>query len=146
MSNKTFAIAEPSKGPFGVLILLGALILPTLGFVAMTGMTKRSLTVDASGVTLSTPVYGGTVAKGDLKVAEAKALDLEKDTPYALKVRTNGIGLPGLMEGWFTLNNDEKVLASITDPTHVVYIPTTKGHAIMASVADPAAVLDALKK
>jgi phosphosulfolactate phosphohydrolase-like enzyme len=40
------------------------------------------------------------------------------------------------MEGWFKLKNKEKALVFVTDKSHIVYVPTTKGYSVMMSVLD----------
>jgi hypothetical protein len=39
-----------------------------------------------------------------------------------------------------------KALLYVTDRTHVARIPTTEGYTVMLSVADPAALIEELKR
>ena len=58
-------------------------------------------------------------------------------------MRTNGVGLPGFLLGWFRLDNGERALIAVTDRGRVVYVPYVEG-LLLVSVADPAAMLDSL--
>jgi hypothetical protein len=54
--------------------------------------------------------------------------------------------LPGYSAGWFRLRNGEKALAFVTDRQRVLYFPTWKGYSILLSVAEPDAMLAALRR
>ena len=64
-----------------------------------------------------------------------RIIDLNTQTEYKPRIRTNGIGLPGYEEGWFKLRNNEKALLFVTDYSRVVYIPTDKGYSLLLSVS-----------
>lgn len=49
-----------------------------------------------------------------------------------MDIRTNGIGLPGLLVGWFR-GDGEKYKLYVTDKENVLYIPTKKGYTILIS-------------
>ena len=53
--------------------------------------------------------------------------------------------LGGYRAGWFRLRNGEKALVYVTDPSRVVYIPTTEGYAVMVSPHEPDAFLAAVR-
>lgn len=145
MRNKSFSMGKPSPGGVigvGFITVIGMGI---LAFASHALSAKRTVTIDPRGLSIEHSMYATTIAKADLKVADAKVLDLSKDTGYVPTLRTNGTGLPGLREGWFKLENGEKALVVVTDMNHVAYIPTTQGHAVLVSVADPAALIAALK-
>jgi hypothetical protein len=57
-----------------------------------------------------------------------------------------GTGLPGYRAGWFRLRNGEKALVSLTDTHHVVYVPTSRGFALLLSPAEPDRVLAAVRR
>ena len=75
----------------------------------------------------------------------AKVADLAADPEHRPVLRTNGAGLPGYGSGWFKLANGEKALLFVTD-RRVVYLPTREGYAVLLSVADPEAFLEALRQ
>jgi hypothetical protein len=71
-------------------------------------------------------------------------VDLDADSTLRPVRRTNGIGLPGLSEGWFRLANGEKALMFVTDRDGVVYIPTRDGYSVLLSTVTPDEFLESL--
>ena len=69
-------------------------------------------------------LYGRRIPLGDLMVEQARIVHLGEDREYSLRLRTNGIGLPGYPSGWFKMRNGEKALAFVTQKRSVVRIPT----------------------
>ena len=57
-----------------------------------------------------------------------------------------GTGLPGYSAGWFRLKNGEKSLVSLTDRHRAVYVPTSRGYALLVSPAEPDSFLAALRR
>ena len=76
----------------------------------------------------------------------ARAVDLTQEQKLAPKWRAGGTGYPGYKAGWYRLADDSKALVFITDPHHVVYVPTVDGSSLMMSVADPEQFLAVLKR
>ena len=54
--------------------------------------------------------------------------------------------MPGYRSGWFRLRDGEKALLYVTDPTRVVYVPTTEGYSVLLSVAEPDVFLSSLRR
>ena len=48
--------------------------------------------------------------------------------------------------GWFRLKNGEKALVSLTDRHRAVYVPTSRGYALLVSPAEPDSFLAALRR
>ena len=123
----------------GVLIFVAAFTLLMLAFVVFFGWTAYSskntrFEVTDQGLKISSVMYGRFIPKEDLVTDKLEIVNMNLQKDYKLNVRTNGIGLPGFDAGWFKLKNKEKALVFVTDPTSVVYIPTTKGYSVLLSV------------
>lgn len=88
-------------------------------------------------LTITGDIYGTKLSKNTLKIDQVKLINLDIDKPYQPKWRTNGVGLPGYLSGWFRLRNKEKALLFVTDTKKVVYLPTNKGYSIMMSMKEP---------
>ena len=125
------------------LLLLGILCL--MGYLAYSSRHMRAV-VSPEGITIKGGLYGRTIPTEALVLEEAKAITLDKGSPYRLKIRTNGVGLPGYYAGWFRLQNGDKALVFVTDPERVVYLPTKEGYIVLLSVAEPEAFLEALNR
>jgi len=79
-------------------------------------------------------------------VAEARLVDLGRDSGLRPRSRRLGTGLPGYAAGWFRLNNGERALVYLTRPTPVLYVPTTLGYSLLLSPQDPESLLAALRR
>ena len=82
-------------------------------------------------------------ATQDLEGAEAPGFD---DHDWETVQLPHTWGDRQFKAGWYRLANDSKALVFITNPRHVVYVPTVDGSALMMSVANPEQFLDALKQ
>jgi len=127
----------------GGIIALIVGILFVLGSIAYSSQNTR-LEISPDGLTINSRLYGRTISAESLVSEEAKQVDLTQDSPYALRVRTIGVALPGYRAGWFRLRNGEKALVFVTDLERVVYVPTDEGYSILLSVAEPEEFLDTL--
>ena len=125
------------------LVLVGALLM--MGWLAWS-MRHAMFTVSNEGLRLQGDLYGRLIPFKSLKLDEAVVTNLNTDKDHQPKWRTMGTGLPGYAAGWFKLRNGMNALLYVTDRTHVARIPTTEGYTVMLSVADPAALIEELKR
>ncbi len=149
--KETFPIAPISGYPrlFPAVLILIAVVLFVL--VVLFVWPRYSahhvrFELDAGGLTIKGDMYGRTIPWSEIDSSNARAVNLKEQTGFRLKWRTNGKGLPGYSSGWFKLADGEKALAFITNPTSVVYVPTSDGYAVMMSVEAPAAFLNSLRQ
>lgn len=108
-------------------------------------MQNVRFTVSNEGLCLQGDLYGRLIPLKSLKIDEAVVTNLHMDKDHQPKWRTMGTGLPGYAAGWFKLRNGTKALLYVTDRTRVARIPTTEGYTVLLSVAEPQALIDALK-
>ena len=85
------------------------------------------------------------IPREEIAVEGVKVVNLNVDSEYKPKARTNGIGLPGYAEGWFRLQNMEKALLFVTDRSNVVYIPTNKDYSVLLSVREAEEFAESMK-
>ena len=71
-------------------------------------------------------MYGRYISRADMIVEKSRSLTYYWKFLSAC-LRTNGIGLPHYLAGWFRLCNGTKALMFVTDRRNVVLIPTTLG-------------------
>jgi hypothetical protein len=117
---------------------------------SFTGMVyfseKPSIEVGNGFLTIKSLFYGKKIPLGEINVDGIKRLNLNTDRDYAIKFRTNGIGLPNYHVGWMSLSNGNKALTYITDKTNVVLIPTNEYDVLISSNEDLAGITEALNK
>lgn len=126
-----------------VLIMLGALLVLT---ISIRGGRASRFEVTEEGLRLRGDLYGRMIPRSQLRVEEARPVDLTREPGLRPSWRTLGTGLPGYQGGWFRLRNGEKALLYLTDRTKAVYVPTTSGYSVLLSPRDPDAFLEALRR
>jgi hypothetical protein len=119
-------------------LILGIVIIGVVAVLASFGYQSRHavFAVSDDGLRISPGIYSRFIPKQQIDAAGVKVLNLNIDTDYKPKWRTNGAGLPGYSAGWFKLQNKEKALLFVTDRSSVVYIPTTENYSVLLSVRD----------
>jgi hypothetical protein len=125
-------------------VLLLAAVLALLAYVAYSARSTR-FEVSPDGLRIAGDLYRRTIPIEQLRLDEARVLDLGREEGLRPRFRTFGTGLPGYRSGWYRLRNRQKALLYVTDPGRVVYIPTTEGYALMLSVVQPDSMLAALR-
>lgn len=148
MSPQVFPIVPAQATVYLILIPILLVLFIGGGVAAYAAFASRHVKFEVSqeGVTIRGDMFGRFVPKDKMVLKSARAVDLTQETSLAPKWRTGGTGYPGYKAGWYRLANDGKALVFITDPRHVVYVPTVDGSCLMMSVASPDAFLAALKQ
>jgi len=149
--ERVFGIIPASSGAYTFLwifsvviglILVGVIVMFTL-FGYQAGHT--TFTVTDQGLRIGPGLYGRFIPKAQIETTGVRVINLNAETDYKPKWRTNGAGLPGYSAGWFKLQNNEKALLFVTDRSSVVYIPTTENYSVMLSVKDADEFVDLLQ-
>ena len=144
---QTFVIAPAGLRPFWLLVPVALIIVgvAVLLIVTVLGSRSASFEITAEGLQLRGDFYGRFFPKSELRAAEATRVDWSAQPQLVPAMRTLGTGLPGYQAGWFRLESGEKALLYLTDRERAVYIPTTRGHSVLLSPADPDGFLRALR-
>ena len=148
MSPQVFPIVPAQATVYLILIPILLVLFIGGGVATYAAFASRHVTFEVSrdGVTIRGDMFGRFVPKDKMDLKAARAVDLSTETTLTPKWRTGGTGYPGYKAGWYRLANDSKALVFITDPHHVVYVPTVDGSSLMMSVANPEEFLAALKQ
>jgi hypothetical protein len=123
-------------------LLIGVLIMLA---ISLRGGRASQFTVSPDSLRLHGDWYGRTLPLSQLRITEARRVDLKADTGLRPSWRRIGTGLPGYSAGWFKLRNGEKALLYLTDQSKAVYVPTTQGYSLLLSPADPDEFLAAIR-
>lgn len=136
--ERVFSIIPAGSGPYIIILCFGLLLVAFISVFVLIGYSSRhvSFTISEQGLKISPALYGRFIPHEQIRTEGVRVINLNIDTEYKPKMRTNGIGLPGYAEGWFKLNNKEKALLFVTDPSSVVYIPTAAGYSVLLSVRE----------
>jgi hypothetical protein len=144
MSFQVFEV--PSTGSHTWLTAL--MLLPVvIGLALALAFWPRALNVEVTheSVTIRGSIYGRTVPRSQLRLSEARIVNLAQEPTLRPRIRTNGVGLPSYQVGWFRLSDRERALCFLTTTEAVLYLPTTENYALLISTADPDALLHSLK-
>lgn len=136
--ERIFGIIPASSGPFIFLLVIALVLILVIGLLAFIAYSSKNVRFEVSdeGLRISRSFYGRFIPRGEIAAEAVRIIDLNVDSEYKPKRRTNGAGLPGYAEGWFKLLNKEKALLFLTDRSRVVYIPTKKDYSVMLSVKE----------
>lgn len=144
---QAFDIAPSSARPlyFFLPIALVMLVAFSILLVSLLGASRSRFEISAEGLRLRGDLYGRLVPRAQLRLDEARRIDLTSEAEYQPRYRTMGTALPGYRSGWFRLRNGGKALLYLTDFHRAVLIPTSAGYSILVSPSDPSAFLAALR-
>ncbi len=131
------------------LLLVLSVVLPLAisGLLFYVASSSRRVTfeVSAAGLRVRGDMFARLIPRSDLLVEEARVTDLRAEPEHRPVLRTCGVGLPGYSSGWFRLKDRSKALLFLTDRTRAVFIPTTRGYALLLSPDDPDGFVAALR-
>lgn len=144
MATQVFEI--PSSGGNGYLALLLLPIALTVALAAAFWPRPLRVEVKPDAIQIRGSLYGRSVPRAQLKVSDARIVDLRLERTLAPTLRTNGVGLPNYRVGWFRLRDGERALCFLTHIGSVLYLPTTENYALLISTSSPGELLAALQK
>ncbi len=91
-------------------------------------------------------LWGRTIPLEQLRLDEARVVDLRAAPDLKPRRRTMGTAVGDYQAGWFRLKGNEKALVYVTDRRRVVYIPTRDGYSLLLSQNDPERFLASLRR
>jgi hypothetical protein len=145
--ERVFGIIPASSGPYIFIWAISLVLIAVIVLFIFIGYSSRHMnfTVNDRGLRIGPGLYGRFIPKEDIDAEGVRVLNLNSDSEYRPKWRTNGAGLPGYSAGWFKLQNKEKALVFVTDRSSVVYIPTNKDYSVLLSVREAEEFADVIK-
>ena len=146
--ERIYGIIPSSSGPILFMAIIALVLILIIGLLAFIGYSSKNVRFEVSdeGLRISRSIYGRFIPREEIVAAGVRVFDLNTESDYQPKRRTNGAGLPGYAEGWFKLQNKEKALLFLTDRSSVVYIPTTKDYSVLLSVREADEFAELIKR
>lgn len=108
-------------------------------------MQRHRLQLDADGIEVVTTFYRNRIALSQLQLDAARVLDLGEHPELKPWLRTKGMSLPGFNSGWFRTRGWKKLFIATADGERLLWLPTTRGHALLLQPRQPQALLDCLR-
>ena len=119
-----------------IVMLLGVAGVGLLGFT-LRGAGRATFELTDRGLAFHGDVWGRPIPLVDLRGGAARIVDLSVEPGLKPVRRTMGTALPSYQSGWFRLADGEKALLYLTARDRALYIPTTRGYAVLLSPQDP---------
>ncbi len=134
--------------PLTVALVLGGLVLlcGALWWVLARSMQRQALRVSADALEVRSSFYRCTTPLAELKLDQARVVDLDERTELKPTLKTNGFSIPGFHSGWFLLRNRRRSFVAITDGRRKLWLPGSGRHDLLIEPADPAALLARLRE
>lgn len=127
-------------------LLAIALVLGPVWAVLDWSLRRQHLSLDGSGLTVTSSFYRRSVPLPSLRLAQARVVDLAEQTDFRPRLKTNGTSLPGIKQGWFRLGNGHKALVSIRGGRRVLWLPTDQGYDLLLEPVDARRLLEHLRE
>lgn len=110
------------------------------------GLRRHRLALDGEALEVTTSFYRRRIPLSDLRIDQARTVDLDERVELRPALKTNGTGLPGFKSGWFRLANGSKALVATAGGKRVLWLPTTLGYELLLEPMKPQALLDRLRE
>jgi hypothetical protein len=111
----------------------------------MLALRRHRLTLTGDVLDIATTFYRKRLLLSDLRLDEARVLDLDEHPKLKPLLKTNGYSLPGFRSGWFRLRGLQRAFVAIADGQRVLWIPTRAGYGLLLQPRQPQALLDRLR-
>ena len=127
----------------------------TLGislFVLATGIAlhwafhRRRISVQGKQLEVVSTFYRKRVNVADIRLEQARVVDLAEHHEYRPGFKTNGFGMPGFQSGHFHMRGGGKGFCLLTDHSRVLVLPLRDGSLLLISPEQPRVLLDDLKR
>ena len=134
--------------PLTVALVLGglALLCGALWWVLARFMRRQALRVSADALEVRSSFYRCTTPLAELKLDQARVVDLDERTELKPTLKTNGFSIPGFHSGWFLLRNRRRTFVAIADGRRKLWLPGSGKHDLLLEPRDPAALLERLRE
>jgi Bacterial PH domain len=110
------------------------------------GLFHTRVEVSSRRLYIKADVFRKTIPMSDLQVSLARVVDLDQEPGLGPWIKIYGVSLPGYRSGWFRLRDRETALLVLKGTKRAVYIPTTRGYAVLLTPDRPAEFLAALQE
>jgi hypothetical protein len=129
-----------------VIVGVEALLTSTIWALLDRVMHRHRLALSADSLEVKTSFYSRVVPLTELKLDEARVVDLEERTEFKPGVKTNGYAVPGFHSGHFRLRNREKAFVAIAGERRALWLPTAHSAGLLLQPQQPDTLLHRLRE
>lgn len=138
-----FSASNPQDQRMG---MLGAVLITAfIGALLALALLRRKVWLQDGQLRVNAGINSLRVPVNELDIAHARIVNMDENPDYRLGFRTFGTQLPGYHAGHFRQGSGLKTFALVTAKQRVLLIPRQGERRIMLSLAQPQALLDALR-
>ena len=123
---------------------VAALTVP-MWWILHRALARHHIVLGEHAIEVTTTFHRRALALSELRIDQARVVDLDERTEFKPLLKTAGTSLPGLRSGWFRLRNREKALVATVGGKRVLWLPTRNGYGLLLQPYNPQALLDALR-
>ncbi|MGN6512466.1 MAG: hypothetical protein ACTHKZ_02675 [Lysobacteraceae bacterium] len=136
--------AQPTfEGTVAVAVSL-AVLLVAWGVIAWS-LRRHRIELNGDRFTVVAGLHRDRLVLSELQLAQARIGRLGEHPEWKPWLKSNGIALPGFRGGWFRTRRWQRVFACLADGERVLWIPTTRKHALLLDAPQPQALLERLR-
>jgi hypothetical protein len=128
-----------------VIVGAEALLMSAIWALLDRAMHRHRLALSADSLEVKTSFYSRVVPLTELKLDEARVVDLDERTEFRPGVKTNGYSVPGFHSGHFRLRNREKAFVAIVGERRALWLPTARNAGLLQP-QQPDALLNRLRE
>ncbi|HSR65918.1 MAG TPA: hypothetical protein VLM17_10010 [Xanthomonadaceae bacterium] len=130
----------------GAIVLATALLVLLLVWAAMVrAMRRHRLEVRDGALAVVAGFHRDRLALPELQLDQARIGTLGEHPEWKPFLKVNGTALPGFRGGWFRTRSWQRVFACMADGERVLWIPTTRKHALLLDARRPRELLEQLR-
>ena len=109
-------------------------------------MHRQSLVLSPAALEVRSSFYRCRMPLADMKLDQARVVDLDEHTELRTTIKTNGFSIPGFHSGWFLLRNRRRTFLALSDGRRKLWLPGSGRHDLLIEPVDPAALLARLRE
>ena len=109
-------------------------------------MRRHRLALSADSLEVKSSFYSRVVPLSELRLHEARVIDLDERTEFKPAAKSNGYAVPGFHSGHFRLRNREKAFVAIAGERRALWLPTVRDAGLLLQPHQPDALLNRLRE
>ena len=134
--------------PLTIALSLGgiALLCAALWWMLARLMRRQALELSTDALDIRSSFYHCRTPLLELKLDQARVVELDEHTDLKPTLKTNGFSIPGFNSGWFRLRNGRRAFVAVADARRKLWLPGHGKHELLLEPRDPAALLARLRE
>ena len=109
-------------------------------------LRRQRLRLDGDGLEVVSTFYRQRLALSQLQLDRARVIDLGEHPELRPWFKSNGFAMPGFRSGWFRTRGLKKLFLATAGGQRLLWLPTTRGDALLLQPRQPQLLLDRLRE